>query len=230
VAAAFGIGFFGLIVLFIGWFEKRQGVAGPMTDLGHGALAGLIITVGLLAQLHAPERKIAGVQQAVMALITLVIISLIGADFDDDLVLEPIFLAAVGLIVVLHPAREEFFQRGAGMSRALLTIAALGAIPLIAYAVSMVMQAGVVVGPPHYADRLRVMATMAIAILLTALLAACRTHGWRISAWSAGMASVVFGLASILFPDDPGSAGRGWGVLAVAGGFLFIVLAEREAR
>ena len=31
---AFGVGSFGLTTLAIGWFEDREGVAGPVTDLG----------------------------------------------------------------------------------------------------------------------------------------------------------------------------------------------------
>jgi hypothetical protein len=51
-----------------------------------------------------------------------------------------------------------------------------------------------------------------------------------IPAWSAGTAAVVFGLASIVFPDQRGAEGRGWGSLAIAGGVLFIAVAESEGR
>lgn len=74
------------------------------------------------------------------------------------------------------------------------------------------------------------MAAMAVAIVLTGLLAALRTRGWRIPTWSAGVAAIVFGLASVVFPDQPGAVGRGWGVLAIAGGVLFIAVAEWEGR
>ncbi|MGH2996195.1 MAG: hypothetical protein ACRDM9_07755 [Gaiellaceae bacterium] len=35
-----GVGFLGLVTLVLGWFEDAEGVAGPVTDLGYGALVG----------------------------------------------------------------------------------------------------------------------------------------------------------------------------------------------
>jgi hypothetical protein len=86
------------------------------------------------------------------------------------------------------------------------------------------------VGPPHHVQRLSTMAAMAIAIVLVGGLAALGTQGWRIPAWSAGTATVVFGLASVVFPDQRGAEGRGWGGVAIAGGVLFITLAELESK
>jgi hypothetical protein len=57
----FGVSLFGLISLAIGWFQAVTGVAGPITELGYGALVGIILTMGLLVQLHTPEWKIAGI-------------------------------------------------------------------------------------------------------------------------------------------------------------------------
>jgi Na+/H+ antiporter NhaD/arsenite permease-like protein len=71
---------------------------------------------------------------------------------------------------------------------------------------------------------------MAVTIVLTGLLAALRTRGWRIPAWSAGVAAIMFGLGSVVFPDQPGAVGRGWGGVAIVGGVLFIAAAEREVR
>jgi hypothetical protein len=74
------------------------------------------------------------------------------------------------------------------------------------------------------------MAALAVGIELTALLAALRTPGWRIASWSAATAMIVFGVASVLFPDHPASVGSLWGGLAIAGGVLFAAVAEWEAR
>jgi hypothetical protein len=229
LVVGFGVGSFGLITLGLGWFESVEGVAGPVTDLGYGALVGIILTMGLLVQLRAPEEKIAGVQQAALVIPALLIGSALAAD-SQNVVVALLLVPALGILLALHPARREFFTRRAGLSPKLLVIAILGAIPLGAYALAMGAEARDLVGPPHHVQRLSTMAAMAIAVVLVGGLAALRTQGWRIPAWSAGAAAVVFGLASVVFPDQRGAEGRGWGGVAIAGGVLFITVAELESR
>jgi hypothetical protein len=229
LVAGYGVAFFGYTSLVLAWFEDVEGVAGPVTDLGYGVLVGIIQTTGLLVQLRGPERKIAGVQQTFLVIPALLIGSAIASD-SQNLVPALILLPAVGILLALHPARGEFFRRGAALSWSLLVITVIGAVPLVAYALDMGAQARDLVGPPHHVQRLSTMAAMAVAIVLTGLLAALRTRGWRIPAWSAGVAAIMFGLGSVVFPDQPGAVGRGWGGVAIAGGVLFIAMAEWEAR
>ncbi len=229
LVAVFGVVFFGVTSLVIGWFQEVEGVAGPVTDLGYGVLFGIILTAGLLVQFRGPERKIAGVQQGFLVIPALIIGSVIASDYQN-LVPAVILLPAIGILLALHPAQEEFFRRGAAPSRMLLAIAVIGAVPLTAYALDMGAQARDLSGPPHHVQRLSTMAAMAVAIVLTGLLAGLRTRGWRIPAWSAGLAEIVFGVASVVFPSQSGAVGRGWGGLAVAGGVLFIAVAEWQLR
>ena len=209
----------------IGWFETPFGVSTPVSELSHGALAGIIITVGLLVQLRSPARRIAGVQQAVLGILAFLVTALIGGR-QEPLQESLLFLAALAILVTLHPARREFFKPGPRLSPTLAAISVLGAVPAIVYAVSMLVQARQFVGPPHHADRFAEMAAAAIAIVLVGMLASLQSQGWRISAWSAGAASIVVGMASVVFPDAPGAVGRVWGTLAVGAGVLFLVLAE----
>lgn len=229
LVVVFGVGSFGLISLVIGWFETVHGVAGPVTDLGYGALVGIILTMGLLLQLRAPDGKIAGLQQAALVIPALLIGSAFASD-AQNVVPALILVPAVGILLALHPARAKFLRRGAGLSPKLLAITVLGAIPLSAYALDMGAEARDLTGPPHHVQRLSTMAALAIGIVLVGLLASLRTQGWRIPAWSAGAAAIVFGLASIVFPDQRGAEGRGWGGMAIAGGVLFIAVAESERR
>jgi hypothetical protein len=227
VTATLGVMFFGLPSLVLGWFEAEDGNIIPVTDLGYGALVGILITGGVSVQLRASERKIAGVQQATLGSLALLISAPLASD-TQNVMPGLVILAAIAVLVALHPARSEFLRPGTRFSPPLVAITVLGAVPFFAYALSMAAQARELVATPHHIQRLATMAAMAIAVVLTGLLAAFQTRGWRIPAWCAGAAAMVFGLASVVFPSHQGSAGRGWGGLAVGGGFLFIVVAERQ--
>jgi hypothetical protein len=224
-----GIGFFGLTSLVIAWFGRNQGVANPVTDLGYGALIGILITGGLLVQLRAPERKIAGLQQAALAALALLISVSLAGD-DQNLVPGLIALATVGIAVALHPARREFLVPGTGFSPGLAAVATIWAGPLVAYALSMSEQARELSGPPHHVQRLTTMAAMAIAVGLVSGLAAFQTRGWRICAWCVGAAALVLGLGFLVFPNYRGSAGGGWGAFAVGSGLLYLLVAEVRAK
>ena len=58
VTATLGIMFFGLTSLVLGWFEAEDGPMIPVTDLGYGALLGILITGGVLVQFRAAEHRI----------------------------------------------------------------------------------------------------------------------------------------------------------------------------
>jgi len=228
LVVVFGVMFFGLTSLAIAWFGTLEGVAGPVTELGYGALVGIVLTVGVGSQLRAPERRVAGVQQAALVVPALLIGSALSAD-SQNVEAALIVVVGVGILIVLHPARREFLRLGP-LCRPLLAIAAVAAIPSVAYALEMGAQAQQLVGPPHHVQRLSTMAALAVAIVLVGLLASIRTRGWRVPAWSAGLAALLFGLASMVYPDHPAAAGFGWGAVALAGGILFITVAEWEAR
>jgi hypothetical protein len=72
------------------------------------------------------------------------------------------------------------------------------------------------------------MAALAIAIVAIGLLAAARPAGWRVSAWSAGLAAVLVGASSLIWPNLAGSLGQPAGATAILWGVLFIAVAERE--
>src|SRR2546428_2246285 len=178
LALAFGIGFFGLTVLVIGWFEKPFGVSTPVSELSHGALAGIIVTIGLLTQLRSPERRIAGLQQAVLGILALMVTALIGGR-QEPLQESLLFLAALSLLVILHPVREQFFKRGAGPTAFLAFVAIICAIPAAIYAAFMLVPARGFIWSPHHADRFAEMAAAAIALVAGGVAPPlAKTPGW----------------------------------------------------
>jgi hypothetical protein len=231
----FGLTFVGVTALTIGlWLLDQNHDTNPVVDLGFFALGGVIIAIGFVVQLWAPERKIAGVQQAAIGLLALGIAGLIGGR------IEPLAGSLVGLVatvvlVALHPARRAFFRLGAHPSLRLAMLSMLAAIPAIIYATAMLIQArqagpSCFFGRCAYGDRLAEMASLAVTLVAGGLLAASKPEGWRITAWSVGVAAIIPGAASIVLPAFPGAVGQAAGAVGVIWGVLFIAIAVWEAH
>lgn len=101
-------------------------------------------------------------------------------------------------------------------------LAGLAAVPWLVYAVQMAanQRAGL---PPLDAGRNGYggwtgASALAIGIVLVSVLGSLRTEGWRIPAWSAGAAALVWGLLSTTAPTAPGSGGQIGGTLAMIWG------------
>jgi hypothetical protein len=234
---AFG-GLFG-VGLIIGWFDTDQGKIHRVHDIGFGVLSGVILTVAFVAQIRDPEGKVSPRHQIVAAALASLIAGLIAEDLGTGLFFFLVPLVALAILIAINPTTAESMRRREGFSPLLAGLAALGAVPLTWFALTMArfQREGPATDPHVKEGHWTIMATMALALVLVALLSSLKFRGWRISAWCAGAGAFVYGLASVVFAKFPGtntayagSKGVGWGVVAMAGGVLFIGAAEWEAR
>jgi len=74
------------------------------------------------------------------------------------------------------------------------------------------------------------MAVMAVALVLCGAVASLRTGGYRVAAWTTGLAAIVFGIASAVYRHAASSPARRWGAAAVIGGIVFFLAAEWDRR
>lgn len=219
----------GLIDLVAAWFLDEPTI---VHDLGYGALTGIIVPVGFLAQLRAAERAVAGLQQAMAGAVAYTAAGILSGD-HGYVVFGALVAAACLSLLALHPMGGLFFTLPEPLGRAFLAVAVAPAIPLVFYALDAAEKQRAGEPPVDFHAGLGSwagLAAMALGVALVAPLAAAKTRGWRLPAWSAAAALAVFGLASMLFPDRAGSVGRAWGAAAVAWAIAFAAFAERERR
>src|SRR6187200_3407223 len=96
---------FGLIDLIDGFTGYVDQERNQILDVGWGAVFGVILPLGLLAQLRRPERRIAGVQQTAVVALALVLAGAAGESWWY-LVLAAGVAGVSAVLLVLHPASK----------------------------------------------------------------------------------------------------------------------------
>ena len=228
-----GVAFFTLPSLLLGWFQGGVERVHRVHNIGWGASAGLLFAVPMLGQVRNPDRQRSSFLQLPVFVVTMLIAALLSVEFDMEALSAIVVFTVMTLVLfALHPARSRLLADGPRPSIPMLALTLLGALPLVVYALDMaeLQRTGPPSDPHVELVHWLTMALLALAIITGAGLASLRLPGWRVSAWLAGLAAAVFGVASIVLPDDPGAVGQAWGATALAGGLLFIGVAEWERR
>ncbi len=233
------LGLFGLIGLML--FGGQLGVEAiaamghfssldhRLHDLTYSFLFGVAV-VGLLAQLRAPSKNVAGQLMALIPWVAFVAAFALG----DSLVVllrppfVPIFGGLVVLATVLHPTGRGLFSsfsvsRVNGVMLALVIIAA---VPLLVFASTNIGLQRTVINTHAAQGHYGYMVAFSFTVIGAGLLASLRPNGWRLSAWVAGLLPALLGIASVVFPEADSSLGLGWALASIAWGVVFVAAAE----
>jgi hypothetical protein len=231
-------------LLLLGWSSTKDGGIHRFHEVVWGMHTGLMLSAGLLALLVRTEERVAtaqqvGVTMAVMmtAFFGSVVIPHYGEPGIgiDRVVFTIMVLVLTGVVLALHPRRVELLRRGQRLSKPMAALGVIGLAVAVPYALDhiQIQLAADLATDPHSAGEgthWDEMASAALTLPLIALVAARRTRGWRLVAWTAGIGTTIFGSASVLMPEQASSLGVAWGAVVLVGGGLFIVVAEIEAR
>jgi hypothetical protein len=164
-----------------------------------------------------------------------IVAGLLGHDFISGTYY--IALIVVGVLTILAPARGELLRFGSP-NIAMLSLAIVAAIPAIVFAWdnARIMLQG---DPMHDATghwkyhHWSGVAASALGVVLAAIVVSFRSPGDRTWTWVVGFATMLFGLAGIIFSDAvryPSSIGTLWGVGVFFVGLVYIVVAEVSDR
>lgn len=230
--------------LVFGWSSTTDGGIHRFHNVIWGVHTGLLLSLGYFALLVRPTERVATAQQvgvAMAVMMTVFFVSVVIPHFGepgigiDRVAFSLLILILTGVLLWLHPRRDEVLWSGEKRSKPMAALGAIGLLLAAPYALEHIqIQMAVDVttdthsagGREHWDE----MATTALALPLVALVAALRTRGWRLVAWTAGVGVIVFGAASVLMPAQASSPGVVWGVVVLVGGCLYIAVAEMELR
>jgi hypothetical protein len=225
---------FGLIDFVDGFTGFVDQARNQVLDVGWGAVFGVIVPAGLLAQLRRPDRRIAGIQQTALVAVALAVAGTAGKAWGY-LALAGAVGGVVALLLAMHPSRRGFLARGARVRPALVLAAAAAALPCAVYAWRMTSAQrrhlppddAVSNGLHHWT----VMAALALLVVTLVLLASLGTPGWRVPAGSAAIAAGAWAISCLLAPGDAAaSEGHVWAALVLAWSGVTMAVVVRAAQ
>ena len=194
-----------------------------------GSLWGFGLTGAVLLAIAITPSNVNAFQAGLIASIGMVVVGLVAG----DLVTGFLFAGLVGslILLALHPHRREALSFTGSPSAILLALGVIALVPTGAYALTMAELQG---GPPtdphvelhHWSG----MAAAAMSIVLVGIVAGLRTNGWRLTARLAAGAGALFGLTSVIYPDEPGAVESPWSWLTIAIALIYLGVAMLAAR
>lgn len=188
-----------------------------------------VALIGTVIQLHRPQEKQAPL---LMALAIPALIALV------ELATGTYTLAGTGpvlfgfvLLAVLHPRARDLL-RIRHLDKFMTALTAVAAVVWIRFAIAQAqLQRLAVPGDTHAAmEHWNRMAAFALFVVMWALIGATDRPGWRLTAWVVGLASIWYGLQSLLFPSSASTATVPWALAALVWAIGYLFATERRAR
>ena len=189
-------------------------------DLTYSFLFG-VAAVGMLAQVRAPSKNVAGQLMALIPWLSFVLTFALGNIllilFRPPFV--PIFAILALLAIAFHPTGRNLFSSFSisRVSLAMLILVFIAAVPLLAFASTNIGLQRTAADDHAAMDHYGYMAAFSFTVIGVGTLASLRPDGWRLAAWVAGLLPALLGLASVVYPGNS-SLDVVWALAAVAWG------------
>jgi hypothetical protein len=189
---------------------------------GHLVVSALVLA-SIAIQLSSPRLRIAGVQQLLVLALAVGVGLALSAYFTEFVIA---YLVIGLLLAALHPARASLLKIGANASLSIGVVAVAGGVGFVAYALGQAaVQRAIGLDPLHGAHW-SLMAAVTLIIPAVALLAAARTDGWRLPAYSAAAGATLLAASSLLVPHEPSAFTTVGALAALAWAVVLVAVAE----
>jgi len=199
----------------------------------HVMIGGLLtlLVVSIALQLYRPVERVGAYLFAVIAVGSLVVVSVIGEGVSA---LAELAIFAIPLVIIglLHPGLRSFRPSREALDGRMLALGAVAAVPLVAFAALQVNLHLTLVDDHVVFEHYLMMAGGALTIGFGALIASFRPAGWRALVYAVAVLVALVGVASVVFPDPVQGVNFGviGGSLAVLWAVCFVAVAEYGVR
>jgi hypothetical protein len=187
------------------------------------------LLLGVVVQLRRPERRAAAMLHSVVLVVAGTVLYALTGTLAEFLVEDVILLVPVVLLALLHPRSRELIGRHE-IEPVMAATAAMAALPWTVFAVEQVRLQITDSSTHAELEHWATAALVAILIVTLGFIGSTALQGWRLTAWIAATASVVYGLNSLRFPEPASALSRVWAAAAVFWGIAYAITIVRRAR
>jgi len=231
LAALFGLAVLVLSVPFaIASFVNEDDAIHRMHNvnglIGFGGLIGVLLIVSA----WRPGGNVAAFHVVAAGAVGGGIAGAVSGDLVDGGWLIPVVMLVA--LWILHPSRPELF-RFRNPNVVLVVLSLVAVVPGIAWALTQaeLQRNGVPAVDPHAEfHHYSGMAAAGTTIPLVGIAAAFAATGARFARWFVGASVAALGLAAVALSDEVGAFDTPWAWALVAGGVLYVALAELTGR
>lgn len=234
---------FGLTEVVFMWLpDDMLSSVGETLDLGdidlthraHFMSIGVIawtLLLGVLVQLRRPARREAPMLHALAIAVGATVVFALTGTLSDWLVEELTLLAPLVLLAALHPRARQLVSLPT-WDRPMTALAVVAAVPWLFFAVTQAQQQWRNAAGDTHAEmeHYAVVALLALLVVACSFIGSTAHSGWRLTAWIAVVASVNYGLHSLVYPEPASAATTAWAIAAIGWGVVYAAAIIRRSR
>lgn len=189
------------------------------------------LLLGVAVQLRRPARREAPMLHALAVVVGAAVVFALHGTFGEWLTQELTLLVPLVLLALLHPRARQLVRRPT-WNRAMTALAAVAAVPWLFFAVTQAqLQWRNVAGDAHAdMEHWAAVALLALLVVACGFIGATNHTGWRLTAWIAAIASLNYGLHSLIYPEPASAASTLWAVAATAWGIAYAATIIHRSR
>ena len=219
---------FGLTEVVLMWLPEDTLVAllgdGDLGDLeAHRShfmsigIAAWALMLAVVVQVRRPHRREAAMVWAVAVAVSCAVLFALSGTVEEWLLADVTILVLVLTMAGLHP-RARDLRRRPDRDRYMALLAIAAAVPWLAFGATHALRqwrnvtGDIHAEPEHWA----IAALMAIAIVVAGIIGASDRTGWLLPAWFAVVASVGYGVHSLVFASAASALAPVWALAANA--------------
>jgi len=189
------------------------------------------VMLAVVVQVRRPHRREAPMAWAIVFAVSSTILHGLNGTTGQWLLEEGTLLLPILALAMLHP-RARYLYRLPTHDRSMAGLAIVAAVPWLVFAVTQAqhqwrnLAGDIHAEPEHWA----IVALMSVTITAAALIGAGDRRGWRLPAWFAAIASIIWAVHSLVFPTGASAAAAPWAIAAICWGIAFAAAIHHRHR